>query len=115
MTNELQSVGTYQPTAFTTSRFISNYVYRLADGTTFLQTWNAPNILVKSTDTTLVVDYRLAFRPDLISDKMYNTPLLAWAICVANNIMNPLDRKTGLYVGRIIRIPDPSTLYGLSS
>ena len=115
MTNELKPVSTTRSLTSSSSRFNFHSVYRLEDGTTFLQTWKPPTIKLKETDKTIIVTNMLAYRPDLISDKMYNTPLLAWAICYVNDILNPLDRKDGLYPGRLIRIPDPSTLYGLNT
>lgn len=115
MTNELTPIGRANKVIATSSRFNFHNIYRLEDGTTFLQTWKPPNIKPKSTDKTIAIPTRLAYRADLISDKFYNTPLLAWAICYVNDILNPLDKKEGLYPGRLIRIPDPSTLYGLSA
>lgn len=115
MTIELKPVSTTRALTSASSRFNFHNVYRLEDGTTFLQTWKPPIIKLKETDKTLIISNRLAYRPDLVSDEMYNTPLLAWALCYANDILNPLDRQTGFYPGRVIRIPDPSTLYGLNT
>jgi hypothetical protein len=115
MTKELKAINSYEAVSANSSRFNFHSVFRLDDGTTFLQTWKAPDIPLKTTDVTIVIPVRLAYRADLISDKFYNTPLLAWAICYVNNILNPLDRKNGLFPGRLIRIPDPSTLYGLNT
>lgn len=111
-TLELFPISGSKPVISGTSRFNFNSVYRLEDGTTFMQTWKPRQIPKKETDQTLVITKRLSFRPDLISDQVYGTPLLAWAICYVNDILNPLDRKTGMYVGRLLRIPDPSTIYG---
>ncbi len=112
VTLELFSVQNNRTVFSSSSRFNFHNVYRLEDGTTFLQTWKPRYIPKKETDKTLIVSNFLAYRPDLISDKMYGTPLLAWAICYVNDILNPLDRVEGLYPGRLIRIPDPSILYG---
>jgi hypothetical protein len=115
MTNELQPINIFSSVVSNSSRFNFHNVYRLEDGTTFLQTWKSPEVPLRITDTTMVIPLSLSYRPDLISDKVYNTPLLSWAICYVNNILNPLDRQTGLYPGRLIRIPDPSTLYGMNT
>lgn len=96
------------------SRFLNHPVY--IDPQTskkFIGTWNPPEIPTKETDKTFYITHGFAYRPDAISYEFYDTPLLAWAICYANNITNPLDKTEGLYVGRVITIPDLSTLSSL--
>ena len=51
-----------------------------------------------------------SFRPDLISYKFYQNPLLGWYICEYNEIVNPYDEETGLYIGRLISIPSKTRL-----
>ena len=41
-------------------------------------------------------------RPDLMSDLLFGTPNLWWAICAVNNITNPL---TDFDSGKVIYIP----------
>lgn len=43
------------------------------------------------------------YRPDIISQKFYNTPDLDWYICLANFIKDPLSE---LYAGRKIVVPE---------
>jgi len=76
----------------------------------FIGVWNPPTFPAKQNDVLFHVSPSYAFRPDSISYFFYDTPLLAWVICYVNDISNPLDRETGLYSGRIIRVPDISTI-----
>ena len=84
-------------------------------GNKFLGAWDPPTFPIKDTDKTYQVSVGLAYRPDSIAYKHYDTPLLAWVICYVNNIMNPWDKNTGLYPGRIIRIPDITTVTVVTS
>lgn len=93
------------------SRYINHPLY--IDPETkkkFIGSWNAPNISAKETDKTFYITSSFAYRPDAISYEFYNTPLLGWAICYVNGILNPLDRTEGLYPGRVITIPDLTTI-----
>lgn len=76
----------------------------------FIGVWTPPVIPQKETDLFFEVDASYSYRPDLISYKYYETPLLGWVICYVNNITNPLDRNEGLYAGRVIRISDVNTI-----
>ena len=42
-------------------------------------------------------------RPDMISYEQYNTVDLWWAICMYNNIIDPMSE---FYLGRWIKVPD---------
>lgn len=114
-TIELTPINNNKPVISYSSRYNFQAVYRDETGKTFLQTWKPRNINKKTTDTTMVISKMLAYRPDLISDAVYGTPLLWWAICYVNDIINPLDRTEGLFAGRLIYIPDSSTIYGIGS
>lgn len=111
-TKELFPINTSSSVKSFSSRFNHHNIYRDENQNTFLQTWNPRVLPPKESDKTFVVPASMAYRIDLVSDAMYGTPLLSWAICYVNDIMNPLDRTDGLYPGRLIRIPDPSTIYG---
>lgn len=63
-----------------------------------------------SSATKFVLNNKYAFRPDLISYNFYQTPLLGWYICEYNNIVDPFDSETGLYIGRLITIPSKSKI-----
>ncbi len=79
-------------------------------GEKFLQTYKIPEIKSRPTDISYTVTSDRAFRPDLISYDFYDTPTLWWLICVANEILNPLDKTDGLYSGRVITAPDMTVL-----
>jgi nucleoid-associated protein YgaU len=114
-TTELFPINTNSPVISQSSRYNYQAIYRDEKGKTFLQTWKPREFSSNSTTQTIIVNRNLAYRPDLISDKVYGTPLLWWAICYVNDILNPLDRKEGLYPGRLIKIPDSSVIYGMGT
>jgi hypothetical protein len=56
--------------------------------------------------------YRVAqedlMRPDLISQKAYGTVSFWWAICLVNDLSNPL---TDLVEGQLLKVPNLLDLY----
>ena len=54
-------------------------------------------------DTSVAVTQEDVLRPDLISQKAYNTPDLWWVIFEYNNIQDPLF---DLKISQIIKIPE---------
>lgn len=114
-TTELLPINTNNLVISQSSRYNYQAIYRDSEGRTFLQTWKPREFSTSTTAQTMIVSRNLAYRPDLISDKIYGTPLLWWAICYVNDILNPLDRKEGLYPGRLIKIPDSSVIYGMGT
>lgn len=93
------------------SRFSNHPIY--VDAVTknkFIGKWTPKSFPLSELDRTFQVSAAFEFRPDAISFLFYETPLLAWVICYVNDILNPLDRETGLYSGRVIRIPDISII-----
>lgn len=104
-----------KPTTTQYSRYLNHPVYIDPDNKKkFIGSWTPISIPAKETDKTFYITTAFAYRPDAISYEFYNTPLLGWAICYANDIVNPLDRIDGLYVGRVITIPDLNTIsFGL--
>lgn len=94
------------------SRFNKHSIYvDQKTGRRFLETYRPQTLRPSEDDVTYVVTPQNEFRPDLISYHFYDTPLLAWAICLANNVFNPWDRLFGLTAGRIIRIPSTNTIF----
>lgn len=76
----------------------------------FIESFKIPDIPAKQSDLTYTITAGNAFRPDLIAYLFYDTPLLWWAIAVANDVINPLDRTDGFYSGRVLRIPDKNSV-----
>ena len=68
-------------------------------------------ILGNTSDINYVVDSKFSYRPDLISYKFYQTPLLGWLICQANDIVNPYDTIDGIIPGKSIRIPSKNYIF----
>lgn len=57
-------------------------------------------------DQYYFVDASKRYRPDVISNEMYGTPILYWVILSCNNLSSPLDVKTNM----TLRIPQLTTL-----
>ena len=72
----------------------------------YLEVWRPPQRPSNIEDVSVeyVVLFKYQFRPDLISQLFYNTPVMAWAVCYYNNILDPYDATTGIYVGRVLKI-----------
>jgi hypothetical protein len=87
--------------------FVNNY-----DKQYYLGVWNAPKkpIDIKPVSKEFRVSTDFVFRPDLIAYAVYGTPVLAWAVCYFNDILDPFDEETGLYAGRILNIVDLSAI-----
>ena len=68
--------------------------------------WRPPGIPlnIKDVSKEFMVTHQTAFRPDLVATVVYNNPIMAWAVCYFNNILDPFDETEGLYVGRILNI-----------
>lgn len=96
------------------SRYNYHLIFKDNDGKVYLQSYKKRGLKPKVTDIIYTVTNDTQYRPDLISSKFYGTSLLWWAICQVNDIAFPLDRESGLYVGKVIRIPDISTIYNTS-
>jgi len=110
-TSELIPISEQPPVIHAFSRFNNHPVY--VDPITrkkFIGSWNPPVFPEKETDVLFEITSSFAYRPDIISYEFYETPLLGWVISYVNNVSNPLDRQDGLYPGRVIRIPDITTI-----
>lgn len=57
-------------------------------------------------DQYYFVDASKRYRPDLIAQELYGTPILYWVILSANNLARPLDVKTNM----TLRIPSLSSV-----
>jgi len=64
---------------------------------------NLPEFDESPYDIYYVIESQYAYRPDLISQRFYNTPFLWWVIIKANNLEHPIK---SLEAGKTIRIPD---------
>ena len=78
-------------------RLSSTVGYRMIEFTRKSQIYIDPS----SEDEYFYVDPAYKFRPDLISQQVYGTPVLYWVILSCNNMKHPLELITGLTV----RIP----------
>jgi hypothetical protein len=111
MTKELRPLSKQPAIISSYCRFNNHPVYQDPDtGKKFIGSWKPPYIPYKSSDKSVVVSTGNAYRPDIISYNYYTTPLLGWLICYVNGIDNPYDKTTGLYPGRLLRIPDITTI-----
>lgn len=91
----------------TTSRTNGNYVF--LDHITqdnYLEVWRPPTfpVNIQSVSKQYIIPYQYQLRADLISQKFYSTPVMAWAICYYNSILDPFDPIDGLYTGRVINV-----------
>ena len=110
-TKELFPLANQSAISSSYSRFNNHPVYQDPEtGKKFIGSWRPPIIPFKDSDKSMQVTQENAFRPDIISYTYYNTPLLAWLICYVNSIANPYDKTTGLFPGRVLRIPDVTTI-----
>lgn len=89
------------------SRYSRLSVCKSENGNEYLETPNKVTIKKSNLDNYFAVSKGYENRIDLISSKFYNTPLLWWAICMANGISNPLD----IPYGTLLRIPPISSIY----
>ena len=61
---------------------------------------------VDPTDQYYFVDASIRYRPDIISQEVYGTPILYWVILSCNNLTHPLEMTTALTV----RVPHLSRI-----
>lgn len=59
-------------------------------------------------DTFTIDKFDFVSRPEKISQKVYNTPDLWWAIAMRNDITDPLKE---FYFGRVLHIPNIQSIY----
>lgn len=78
-------------------RLASTSGYRMVEFIRKEQIYIAPS----DEDEYFYVDAAYKFRPDLISQEIYGTPVLYWVILSCNGMKHPLELITGLTV----RIP----------
>lgn len=58
-------------------------------------------------DQYYFVDASKRYRPDIIANEMYGTPILYWVILSCNNLSSPLQVETNM----TLRIPQLATLF----
>lgn len=76
-------------------------------GRQFLPLRSALVLEKTNSDTTVTITQDLIRRPDLISEKAYQTPDLWWAILEYNGIADPVF---GLIPGLVLKIPEINRL-----
>ena len=99
----------YEDTSDANSRYRRLRRIRFDDGSTKIETANKISLPESNGDAFYTVTPEDAHRLDLISHKMYGTPLFWWVIAEASDIKDPFT----VPVGTVLRIPEPSTLYSL--
>ena len=110
-TKELFPLGNQPTILHQHSRFNNHPIYVDPDtGDKFIGAWSPPDIPYKDSDKTIQISQENAYRPDILSYNYYNTPLLGWLLCIVNGVSNPWDKTDGLYPGRVLRIPDITTI-----
>ena len=67
------------------------------------------NVSVDST-IKIVIDSTLAGRPDLISTKLYSTPIYDWIVIMFNRVQNPFEWPK---IGDVIKAPSKSIVMGI--
>lgn len=79
----------------------------LYQGKETISTWKKPSFLTKEISQSLVYSFQVTAeyngRPDLISNRLYQTPFYDWVLLAFNNVTDTLNwPPTGL----IIKYPD---------
>lgn len=76
------------------SRFSQSQLIMFDDVETF-GVWEQPSFLIKRPNEDKIGVFRVTSategRPDLISNKLYGTPLLDWVLIAFNNVRKPLN------------------------
>lgn len=85
------------------TRYTGGKIAKTRDNKDFLVLRRQLNLSRDSGDVIITVTQDLEKRPDLISQKAYNTPDLWWAIYEFNNIKDPLF---DVVAGMELRIPE---------
>lgn len=84
------------------TRYTNGTVDKTRASKDFLVLRSSLNLQPDAGDVVVIISQDLQYRPDLISQKAYNTPDLWWVILEFNNISDPLF---GLKTGQTIKIP----------
>jgi hypothetical protein len=84
------------------TRYTNGFTTKNRSNVDFLVLREPLNLAEADGDVFVSIDQSLLNRPDLISQKAYETPDLWWAIYEFNNIKDPLFE---LKIGQILRIP----------
>lgn len=100
----------YEDTTDTNSRYRKLRRLESDDNTVRIETADKVVFPENLGDTFYKVTPKDANRLDLISYRMYGTPLYWWAIAEASFIKDPFRVPTGT----ILRIPSPASLYSIS-
>lgn len=91
------------------SRYSAKTNLNLKDGNTIIRNLRISDLEIRESDEDTVhkIEVKERYRPDLIAQKFYNNPNLAWVILAANDMKTLFDFKDGL----VIRVPSITSLY----
>lgn len=84
------------------TRYTNGIINKNREGTSFLQLRSNLGLTPDQGDVVVTISQDLLYRPDLISQKAYNTPDLWWVIAEYNNIFDPIF---DLQIGQTLKIP----------
>lgn len=84
------------------TRYTNGISSKNRSGQDFLLLRNSLVLTSDPGDTLVAIKQEDILRPDLISQKAYNTPELWWVILEYNNIQDPMFE---LQLGQILKIP----------
>lgn len=85
------------------TRYTNGFITKNRSNTSFLVLRSPLGLEKADGDIFVTINQDLLNRPDLISQKTYDTPDLWWVIYEFNNIKDPLFELT---IGQVLRLPD---------
>lgn len=88
---------------YTATRVIDN------ESNSYYESPNKYSIPEKESDIYITTNKSNENRLDIVSSKLYGTPLQWWIIATANNILDPFD----VPLGTTLRIPNVASIYGV--
>lgn len=95
-------------------RYYRSWAYQDGESRYFMGTFSPPEIPPHPTDQIYSIELGEVARPDLISYKVYKTPVYYWVILWLNGISDPYE---GMFAGMALRIPTLRRLaeYGIKA
>lgn len=92
------------------SRYRTSKSLKLPNGLTLLET--APRLVIRPSSDDYIHEVKSGeeHRLDLLAYRYYSNPLLYWVIACFNSLENPME----VPAGTVLRIPSPSSLWGLN-
>ena len=91
------------------SRYTNKITLTTVSGITVLEFIRKSQLYIEPSDSDqyYFVDASKRYRPDIIANEMYGTPILYWVILSCNNLSSPLQVETNM----TLRIPQLTTLF----